>query len=130
MKCWSTSGLETSCHPAWHRLIKLLDDILLYFGPNFLQLRNEIFNIPGWLQSPSHNVPNVIYGREIEWAGWPRKYRASLKTIHSNTCRRTCHRIIALKSTLLPSSSKIRINGIQYTAIFLNIASKSLYFDV
>ena len=54
-------------------------------------------NISGELQSSPYYVPNVLYRREIIRPGWPRKYWAILKIIHSNTCR-VQPNIIMLKS--------------------------------
>ena len=87
LRCRSTSEQETSCHQTWYRQTKLLDAVLKNFVPNYLQMLEWIVNTPGWFQSPSQNVPNVLYAKENKRPGWRRKYRASLKTIHTNTCR-------------------------------------------
>ena len=61
----NTGGLETSSHPARHRLKKILDGVLKNFKPNCLQLLDYIVNIPGWLQSSFHTVLIVLHGSEI-----------------------------------------------------------------
>lgn len=82
VRCLCTSGLDTHCHPVWHKLSsKMLFSRIFCFINSNCQAKATTF------QDSCNRFPivfEICSGREIRSPSWPRKCSIILKISHSN----------------------------------------------